>query len=84
MGACNYKISVRIDDREVEIKETVETNYKDGEAKQLATLFYRTILACGHSPAVACAALAGIAHAGGGLPGSMEEQNSLFAFEQSS
>jgi len=80
VAVCVYKVLVDIDGRVVEIKESVDTNYKDGEAKQLANLFYRAMLARGHAPTVACNALAGIAQAGG-LP-VIENQDDLFTFGQ--
>lgn len=74
-----YRVAVEIDGKLVEIKESVDTNYRDGEAKQLANLFYRAMLAGGHTPSVVCGAFAGVAQAGGLLQG--EEQTGLFDFE---
>lgn len=73
-----YKVSAEIDGKAVEIKESVDTNYRDGEAKQLANLFYRIMLASGHTPAVVCGAFAGVAQSGGLLQG--EDQAGLFDY----
>ncbi len=53
-----YTIEVKVDDRAVTIRDKVSTNYLDGEAYQMADLFYRAMLANGYSPAVTTEALA--------------------------
>lgn len=60
-----YKISIAVDDRVIEIQDQVDTNYREGEAAQMATLFYRTMLAMGFPPAVACDAIGKIAVSNG-------------------
>jgi hypothetical protein len=47
-----YAVRVSIDDKSVDIKEKVETDWKEGEANQLAAIFYRAMLGCGYEPAM--------------------------------
>lgn len=76
MAVRDYKVTVVIGDRIVEIRENVETNYRGGEIKHLANLFYRAMLAGGYSPAATCEALSGVAQAGGHMLN--QEQGDLF------
>jgi hypothetical protein len=61
----NYEIKVIVDKKEVSIKDSVETNFLEGEVLQLTTLFYRTMLACGFPPAKANEAMGKVAISGG-------------------
>ncbi len=78
-----YKLTIAIDNRTIDIQDQVETNYREGEAAQMANLFYRAMLAVGFSPAVACESLGKVAAAGGyihGQPFDGDEQEGLFNF----
>lgn len=84
--ASEYRLLIAVNEgrddqnRIVEIREAVETNYRDGRVKQLSSLFYRAMLASGYSPGETCAALSNIAQAGGMLPAD-DAQGGLFSFE---
>ena len=60
-----YKISIAVDNRVIDIRDQVDTNFREGEATQMATLFYRTMLAMGYPPVTACEALGKIAVSNG-------------------
>ena len=60
-----YKISIAVDNRTIDIQDQVDTNYLEGEAAQMANLFYRCMLANGYSPAVASDAMGKVASANG-------------------
>lgn len=62
----SYKVVVTIDNKSVEISEQgVVVNHPGGKEMQLASLFYRAMLACGISAHNTCEALGRIAESGG-------------------
>lgn len=65
MDVVEYKVVVTVGDRSTEIRDKVETNYAEGEAYQVAELFYRAMLANGFSPSVSANALVKAAANGG-------------------
>lgn len=60
----SYSVEVSVDEKRISIRDSIETNFFQGEANQLAELCFRSMLALGYSPSVtgeAFAKVAGIA-----------------------
>ena len=78
-----YKISIELDELIIDIQEQVDTttDYREGEAMQMATLFHRTMLAAGYPPSVVCDALGRVAVANGFLDGA--ERQPYLSFDES-
>jgi hypothetical protein len=60
-----YEVSITIDSKVVRIQDVAAPNYEGGEAKLMAHLFYRAMLASGFTPNLACISLGRVAAAGG-------------------
>lgn len=65
MALLDYRVTISVGDRSIEINDKIDTNYKPGEAVQLANLFYRAMLANGFTPFDAAAAMEKISMASG-------------------
>ena len=68
-----YKITVSVGSKNIEINDTVDSNYKEGEAVQLASLFYSSLLGIGFTPVCANGAMVKILESKGYVIGSEDQ-----------
>jgi hypothetical protein len=76
--ARQFKVNINVDDRTIELSESLEVNYKDGEANQLATMYLRGMMALGHDVSTATVAIFKALGMPGNFSSGDDLQESLF------